>query len=221
MPGGRHLPDTACFPPVTAVSRERSEPTGQPGPVAAMLQAAALPPPDLQARTLARVQQAAAQARPAGRAARLARWRGWDIRMLALAGGGGHRRRCRRRAAGLPASRAVLHHPAVPLAGAGCLRPGGRAPHRRRLVHPAHRRPPQRPRSRPVLRMLVRRPGQPARPPSADHRRYLHRRPGRHRHRSDVERRRPPVLSPPCKSPPKPQATAARAGESFTGTAAG
>jgi len=55
---------------------------------------AALPPPGRQARTLARVQQAAAlarvqqaaaQARPDGRPTRLARWRGWNTRMLALA----------------------------------------------------------------------------------------------------------------------------------------
>ena len=55
------------------------------GPVARLLQTAApdaVPPPGLQARTLAGVAQAAAAARPGGR---LGRWRGWSTRMLALA----------------------------------------------------------------------------------------------------------------------------------------
>jgi len=45
------------------------------------------PPPDLQARTLATVQRAAAMAakRPDGGLARLAIWRRWNIRMLSLA----------------------------------------------------------------------------------------------------------------------------------------
>ena len=55
------------------------------GPTARMLRAAApaaAPPPDLQARTLASVAQAAAAAR---RAERHSWWRGWNVRMLALA----------------------------------------------------------------------------------------------------------------------------------------
>jgi anti-sigma-K factor RskA len=55
------------------------------GPVARLLQTAApgaAPPPDLQARTLARVAQAAAAARPGDRRGR---WRNWNVRMLSLA----------------------------------------------------------------------------------------------------------------------------------------
>ena len=55
------------------------------GPTARMLRAAApaaAPPPDLQARTLASVAQAAAAAQRDGRRSR---WRGWNVRMLALA----------------------------------------------------------------------------------------------------------------------------------------
>jgi anti-sigma-K factor RskA len=58
------------------------------GPAAGLLQAAApavLPPPDLQARTLAAVRQAAAQGRPDGAPSRHARWRRWNTRMLTLA----------------------------------------------------------------------------------------------------------------------------------------
>ena len=57
-------------------------------PVAGMLKAAApasLPPPDLQARTLAAVRQAAAATRPDRAAAWRARWHGWHARMLTLA----------------------------------------------------------------------------------------------------------------------------------------
>jgi anti-sigma-K factor RskA len=57
-------------------------------PAAGMLRAAApadLPPPDLQARTLARVRQAAAETRPDREPARRARWRRWNARMLTLA----------------------------------------------------------------------------------------------------------------------------------------
>jgi anti-sigma-K factor RskA len=57
-------------------------------PAAGMLRAAApagLPPPDLQARTLARVRQAAAETRPDRAPARRARWRRWNARMLTLA----------------------------------------------------------------------------------------------------------------------------------------
>jgi anti-sigma-K factor RskA len=59
-------------------------------PVARALQhpaPAAEPPPDLQARTLASVQRAAAMGakRPASTRARLAIWRRWNIRMLSLA----------------------------------------------------------------------------------------------------------------------------------------
>jgi anti-sigma-K factor RskA len=55
------------------------------GPVARLLQTAAPaggPPPDLQARTLARVAQAAGGAR---RGDGRSRWRSWNVRMLALA----------------------------------------------------------------------------------------------------------------------------------------
>ena len=55
------------------------------GPAARLLQTAApaaAPPPGLQARTLAAVAQAAAAARQAERGSR---WRGWNVRMLALA----------------------------------------------------------------------------------------------------------------------------------------
>jgi anti-sigma-K factor RskA len=55
------------------------------GPAARMLHSAApagLPPPGLQARTLASVAQAAAAAQRDGRRSR---WRGWNVRMLALA----------------------------------------------------------------------------------------------------------------------------------------
>ena len=57
-------------------------------PAAGMLKAAApagLPPPDLQARTLAAVRQAAAETRPGRAAAWGARWRRWNARMLTLA----------------------------------------------------------------------------------------------------------------------------------------
>lgn len=57
-------------------------------PVAGMLKAAApagLPPPDLQARTLAAVRQAAAESRPDHASARRAWWRRWNARMLTLA----------------------------------------------------------------------------------------------------------------------------------------
>ena len=57
-------------------------------PTAGMLWAAApagLPPPDLQARTLAAVRQAAAESRPDRAPARRARWRRWNARMLTLA----------------------------------------------------------------------------------------------------------------------------------------
>ena len=57
-------------------------------PTAGMLKAAApvgLPPPDLQARTLAAVRQAAAESRPDRAAAWRARWRRWNARMLTLA----------------------------------------------------------------------------------------------------------------------------------------
>ena len=57
-------------------------------PVAGMLKAAApagLPPPDLQARTLAAVRQAAAESRPDRAAAWRARWHRWNTRMLTLA----------------------------------------------------------------------------------------------------------------------------------------
>jgi anti-sigma-K factor RskA len=55
------------------------------GPVARLLQTAApgaVPPPDLQARTLASVAQAAAAAR---RGDRHGRWRSWNVRMLTVA----------------------------------------------------------------------------------------------------------------------------------------
>jgi anti-sigma-K factor RskA len=55
------------------------------GPVARILPSAApagVPPPGLQARTLASVAQAAAAAQ---RGERRSRWRGWNVRMLALA----------------------------------------------------------------------------------------------------------------------------------------
>lgn len=74
----RHLP--SCPDCQAAVDELR--------PAAGMLQAAApagLPPPDLQARTLARVQQAAAETRQAPGPARRAWWRRWNRRMLALA----------------------------------------------------------------------------------------------------------------------------------------
>jgi len=57
-------------------------------PVAGVLRAAApagLPPPDLQARTLAAVRQAAAESRPDRAAAWRARWHRWNARMLTLA----------------------------------------------------------------------------------------------------------------------------------------
>ena len=57
-------------------------------PVAGMLKAAApagLPPPDLQARTLAAVRQAAAETRPDRAAAWRARWHRWNTRMVTLA----------------------------------------------------------------------------------------------------------------------------------------
>jgi anti-sigma-K factor RskA len=59
-------------------------------PVAAMLKAAApagLPPPDLEARTLAAVRQAATATRPDRVPARRAWWHRWHARMLTLAAG--------------------------------------------------------------------------------------------------------------------------------------
>ena len=75
----RHLP--SCPDCQAAVNELRS--------AAGMLQTAAptaLPPPGLQARTLARVQQAAAETRSAAAPTRRRGWwRGWNPRMLALA----------------------------------------------------------------------------------------------------------------------------------------
>lgn len=157
MPGGRHLPDTACFPPATGVTRGTQGADGS----------ARAGNSDAASRRATGPHRGP---RPAASPPRPGRWRGWTPGCW-------------------PWPRRWSSPPSAP----GCwlpgqpgwpspsrctprpgrrFRPGGRVPHRRRLVHPAHRRPPQRPRSRPVLRMLV----------------------CRHGHRSDVERRRPPYL---------------------------
>ena len=126
------------------------------GPAARLLQTAApaaAPQAGLQARTLAGVTQAAAAAR---RGERHSRWRGWNVRMLALAAA----------VVFAAAVSAGLLFPArrpqrpIPLRctpsracrrGPGRLGPGGRDADRQRLVDPAHRRPPRRPGTWPVL----------------------------------------------------------------------
>ena len=169
-------------------------------PAAGMLRAAApagLPPPDLQARTLARVRQAAAETRPDRAPARRARWRRWNARMLTLAAavviavGVGVGLLVSQTGGGL--SFTIPLHSSAGQAAAGqavAHQADGGWSIQLTVAHLPDLGPGR------FYECWYAGPGTPARPPTADHRRHLHRRPLRHRHRPDVERRRPPHL--PC-----------------------